>query len=83
MLEFKSQGSYAMRTMVRHPDNDYDIDDGTYFDAAVLIGSRGGEMTALQARCMVRDAVDKRVIQQSAGGTQKLRSDLLCRGLSR
>jgi len=58
VLEFKSQGSYAMRTMVRHPDNDYDIDDGTYFDAAVLIGSRGGEMTALQARCMVRDAVD-------------------------
>ena len=56
--EFRSQGSYAMRTMVQHPDNDYDIDDGVYFDKEVLVGERGGEMTALQARQMVRDAVD-------------------------
>ncbi len=26
--EFARQGSYAMKTMVQHPDNDYDIDDG-------------------------------------------------------
>src|SRR3954468_6324383 len=54
--EFASQGSYAMKTMVQHPDNDYDIDDGVYFDRDLLIGERGAEMSALQARQMVRDA---------------------------
>jgi hypothetical protein len=57
-IQFKSQGSYAMKTMVQHPENDYDIDDGVYFDKADLVGERGAEMTALQARQMVRDAVD-------------------------
>lgn len=57
-LQFKSQGSYAMRTMTQHSDNDYDIDDGVYFDKDDLVGQRGAEMTALQARQMVRDAVD-------------------------
>jgi hypothetical protein len=47
-----------MKTMVQHPANDYDIDDGVYFDKEVLVGERGAEMTALQARQMVRDAVD-------------------------
>lgn len=56
--EFRSQGSYAMRTMIQHPDKDYDIDDGVYFDKEALVGERGAEMTALQARQMVRDAVD-------------------------
>lgn len=56
--EFKSQGSYAMKTMTQHPENDYDIDDGVYFDKDALVGPRGGEMRALDARCMVRDAVD-------------------------
>jgi hypothetical protein len=57
-IEFKSQGSYAMRTMVQHPDNDYDIDDGAYFRKEDLVGDRGAEMSALQAWQMVRDAVD-------------------------
>jgi len=56
--EFASQGSYAMKTMTQHPAKDYDIDDGVYFEKAVLIGERGAEMTALQARQMVRDALD-------------------------
>lgn len=56
--EFKSQGSYAMKTMVQHPDKDYDIDDGVYFDKEALVGERGAEMSALQARQLVRDAVD-------------------------
>jgi hypothetical protein len=56
--EFASQGSYAMKTMTQHPARDYDIDDGAYFDKAVLVGDRGAEMTALQARQMVRDALD-------------------------
>jgi hypothetical protein len=56
--EFVSQGSYAMKTMVRHPEKDYDIDDGVYFAKEVLLGDRGAEMSALQARQMVRDALD-------------------------
>ena len=56
--EFASQGSYAMKTMTQHPAKDYDIDDGVYFDKAVLVGERGAEMTALQARQMVRNALD-------------------------
>jgi hypothetical protein len=56
--EFASQGSYAMKTMVQHPENDYDIDDGVYFDKEDLVGDRGAEMSALQARQMVRDGLD-------------------------
>jgi len=56
--EFVSQGSYAMKTMVRHSEKDYDIDDGVYFAKEVLVGDRGAEMSALQARQMVRDALD-------------------------
>lgn len=56
--EFVSQGSYAMKTMTQHPAKDYDIDDGAYFDKADLVGNRGAEMSALQARQMVRDALD-------------------------
>lgn len=55
--EFASQGSYAMKTMTQHPTNDYDIDDGVYFDQAVLVGTRGADMTALQARQMVCEAL--------------------------
>lgn len=55
---FKSQGSYEMRTMIQHPAKDYDIDDGVYFRKSDLVGPQGGEMSALQARQMVRDAVD-------------------------
>ncbi|MDQ1193800.1 hypothetical protein QE419_002566 [Brevundimonas vesicularis] len=57
-IEFVKQGSYAMKTMCRDPDNDYDIDDGVYFHKDDLVGDRGAEMTSLQARQMVRDAVD-------------------------
>ncbi|OHC97456.1 MAG: hypothetical protein A2095_04670 [Sphingomonadales bacterium GWF1_63_6] len=56
--EFVKQGSYAMKTMLRDDDNDYDIDDGVYFWKEDLVTSGGGEMTSLQARNMVRDAVD-------------------------
>ena len=56
--EFVSQGSYAMKTMTQHPENDYDIDDGVYFDTGVLVGERDGEMSPLQVKKMVRDAID-------------------------
>lgn len=56
--EFVSQGSYAMKTMIQHSKKDYDIDDGVYFDKEVLVGDRGAEMSSLQVRRMVRDALD-------------------------
>jgi hypothetical protein len=56
--EFVSQGSYSMKTMTQRLAKDYDIDDGVYFSQEVLIGDRGAEMSALQARQMVRDALD-------------------------
>jgi len=52
------QGSYAMHTMVQHPDNDYDIDDGAVFLRTDLKGQRDGDMSPREARDMVRDALD-------------------------
>lgn len=53
----QSQGSYAMRTMVQQDDNDYDIDDGVYFDKEALKGPRGGDRTPADAKEMVCKAV--------------------------
>lgn len=52
------QGSYAMRTTVQHPDNDYDIDDGAVFLRESLKGSQGVDKSALAARQMVCDAIN-------------------------
>lgn len=56
-IQFVAQGSYAMKTMVCDPNNDYDIDDGVYFKKEHLVGPRRAEMTSLQAREMVCNAV--------------------------
>ena len=56
--EFKSQGSYAMKTMTQDQNKDYDIDDGVYFVKEDLVGPKGGDLTPLDARKMVRDALD-------------------------
>jgi hypothetical protein len=56
--EFAPQGSYAMKTMTQHPQKDYDIDDGIYFNKEDLIKSDGTERSPHEARQMVRDAVD-------------------------
>lgn len=55
---YQAQGSYAMHTMVQDDNNDYDIDDGVVFSKAALIGKQGADKSALDARKMVRDAVD-------------------------
>jgi hypothetical protein len=47
-----------MKVMTQDADNDYDIDDGVYFDKDKLVGEKGGEMSALAVRQMIRDAVD-------------------------
>lgn len=53
------QGSYAMKTMVQHPDNNYDIDDGAAFLPEQLKTATGLEMTSRQAKELVRDALMK------------------------
>jgi hypothetical protein len=55
--EIAAQGSYAMRTMVQDADCDYDIDDGVYFDRNDLTKDNGTELTPLEARQRVRDAL--------------------------
>jgi hypothetical protein len=55
--EFIIQGSYAMKTTVQHPENDYDIDDGVAFDETKLIKPDDTEMTPLEAKQMVREAL--------------------------
>ena len=52
------QGSYAMGTVIQEPESAYDIDDGVVFTANSLIGPKGASKAALDARKMVRDAVD-------------------------
>lgn len=55
---FVSQGSYAMSTLVRRADDDHDIDDGVVVPDAALLGPRGGEMSGVDARNLVRDCVN-------------------------
>lgn len=60
-----SQGSYAMWTMIQDENLDYDIDDGVYFEASDLVGDRGAELSALQVRKMICEAVsDDRFAKQ-------------------
>ena len=53
----RSQGSYAMWTMVQYKNKDYDIDDGVYFEKEALKGPRGGNRTPRAVKEMVRKAV--------------------------
>jgi hypothetical protein len=55
--EFIIQGSYAMKTMTQHPENDYDIDDGAGFAEQKLKDENGAPLTAQDAKEMVRDAL--------------------------
>ncbi|SCK37596.1 hypothetical protein VAR608DRAFT_3470 [Variovorax sp. HW608] len=55
--EVKSQGSYQMRTMVQDSGNDYDIDDGTYFEQDDLKDSNGTALSPVAARQRVCDAL--------------------------
>ncbi|GLH74913.1 hypothetical protein GETHLI_34150 [Geothrix limicola] len=54
---FASQGSYMMRTMVQTPEDQIDIDDGVYFKKSDLVGEKGADKTALDARKMVCEAL--------------------------
>ena len=55
--EIHSQGSYQMRTMTQDADNDYDIDDGVYFDDEDLTDNNGNPLTPLATRERVCEAL--------------------------
>ena len=57
-IEFVVQGSYAHKTTIQERDNAHDIDDGVVFDEKDLKGKSGADKSPLEARKMVRDAVD-------------------------
>ncbi|MDZ7735034.1 MAG: hypothetical protein U5P41_01990 [Gammaproteobacteria bacterium] len=48
--EMASQGSYQMRTMVQDNEQDYDIDDGVYFNISDLSDENGNRLDAISAR---------------------------------
>jgi len=54
-----SQGSYQMRTMVQDENLDYDIDDGAYFNPEDLKGADGRELTPLQVRQRICEALTR------------------------
>jgi len=55
--EVASQGSYQMRTMIQDADNDYDIDDGAYFEDTDLVDPYRQPLTPFQARERVCEAL--------------------------
>ena len=54
---FVKQGSYANLTMIQESENNYDIDDGVTLKKEELVGERGAEMTPIQVRDMILDAL--------------------------
>jgi hypothetical protein len=55
--KFINQGSDAMKTIIQHPDNDYDIDVGIIFKRDDLKGSQNADKTPLDSRKMVCEAM--------------------------
>ncbi|WP_136626162.1 nucleotidyltransferase domain-containing protein [Bradyrhizobium macuxiense] len=61
----RTQGSYAMRTMIQHDRGDYDVDDGVYFSRDSLKNDKEEDKSPEDARKMVSDALqDKRFADQ-------------------
>lgn len=63
-VDYRSQGSYAMRTMVQQPDKDYDVDDGVYFNKEQLKGPRGGDRSAAEVKKMICAALHRVSFEQ-------------------
>lgn len=53
----RTQGSYAMKTMIQHDRGDYDVDDGVYFKRDKLKNDDGKDKSPENARKMVSDAL--------------------------
>ena len=72
--ECNSQGSYAMRTMVRDSACDYDIDDGVYFEEEDLHDADGKCISPRAARLRVRKALkDERLAYDAVAKTNCVR----------
>jgi len=72
--EASSQGSYAMRTMVQDSQNDYDIDDGVYFEKDDLKDAKGNYLDPRAARLRIRNALkDKRLAYDATVKTNCVR----------
>lgn len=52
-----SQGSYQMRTMIQDDENEYDIDDGAYFNSEDVVDANKVSLTPPAARERVCDAL--------------------------
>lgn len=63
-IDNRSQGSYAMRTMIQDRTNDYDIDDGVYFKKSDLKGPRDGDRQPNSIKEMIRKAVHSDAFKQ-------------------
>lgn len=62
---FIKQGSYAMLTMVQDPDNDYDIDDGVYFNQESLKDNNGDAISPRKIKETICEALkDDRFTKQ-------------------
>ena len=57
---FRSQGSYAHRTVIQHKNKDYDIDDGVYFSRDSLKNKKGRDKSARDTKEMVRKALHRK-----------------------
>ena len=57
--DFVTQGSFAMGTIIQEESGrSYDLDEGVIFTRDSLVGPRGADKTAPDAREMIRNAVD-------------------------
>lgn len=54
---FVQQGSFAMRTTIKDPDNNYDIDDAIIFEGNVLIKNSGIDITPNELKSIVLDTL--------------------------
>ncbi len=57
VIGMRTQGSYAMHTMVQSKGNDFDIDDGIYFRAEDLKKADGFELKPAALRQKIKDAL--------------------------
>jgi len=64
--ERSAQGSYAMKTMHQDDTNDYDIDEGIYFDRSDLLNNDGGDLLPDEARDRVCKALTDNRLKRKA-----------------
>lgn len=75
-VDMQSQGSYAMHTMHQDDANDYDIDDGVYFNESDLVDGIGNRLSPYHARLRIATALeDKRLSEDATVKTNCVRQN--------